>query len=248
MSHAAYSPTGKKLRSVPESLLKKGRLRTRVLSDSRIRTADLVGSFGPGSRNRCRVKNTDVIHKLPIHGHESVINAGFKKKLMEIDVDETDTIVRFHAIIDIFYMPPSYLTDAKPPFKLGSAEVSGEVLADEGGGDRLWETSVKGTCLYTKRDIEKLPKALLEARIGPGAFITMVTQTLFGTKEGLKILGLERYNVLEETSKPRPFDPLDNQFAPESNQYSPRYNSHEWYQYLANPLDIRWATPAHYRD
>lgn len=127
-------------------------------------------------------------------------------------------------------MPPDYLIGANAPFKLGSAEASGEALSPGESEERLWKTNVKGSCLYTEKDIDKLPPALLEAKVLPGAFITSVVQTLLGTKAGIEILGLEGYFILDEPDRPRPKGPppmadSEKKYKPLTDEQKREYRS-----------------------
>ena len=236
----------KRMRSLRDRLNKDGKLRTVVSSDAIIHTADVVTKNLSVVKPTYSFKNVDNndIYKLPNFAENMGFHAGFKKVHMEIGADENKYIIYFHMIIEVFYMPPSYLIGANEPFKIGSAEISGELVSEEGSDEPKWRTQIIPNCLYTEQDAHKLPPAMLEKRIGPGALITGVIQTLLGTHEGIRILGLEEYNIIETDAvwEDKPYDPLrENQFSPEKGESG-------YYEWKANPLDIKWATPPHYRE
>lgn len=116
------------------------------------------------------------------------LNGGFKKLLVDVGTDENKTITQFYAIIDIYYVPPNYLLVENDIVKLGRVNYSGNLV--QGGNKKpSWNGSMLVTPAFKKEDSDKLPAKIRE--IGPGAFISAVIQALFGTLEGLKMLGLE---------------------------------------------------------
>jgi hypothetical protein len=236
----------RRLRSLRDRLKKEGRLRKKVRSDAVIHTADVISKDLSIVNPSYSLKNVDnnEIYKLPNFGDNTGFHAGFREVLMEVEADENNNIIYFHLIIEIFYMPPNYLIGANKPFKLGSADLSGELVTEEGSDEPKWRTQIMATCPFTEKDAHKLPPVLIEKRIGPGALITGVVQTLLGTLEGIKILGLEEYNIIEADSvrESKPYDPIKD------NQFKPEVGTHEYYEWLLNPLDVKWATPEYYRE
>lgn len=116
------------------------------------------------------------------------LSGGFKKILVDVETDEKKTITKFYAIIDIYYVPPNNLIQENDLMKLGRVNYSGN-LVQENSIKPSWKGNMIVNPTFKKGNSDNLPSKILE--IGPGAFLTAVVQTLFGTLEGLKMLGLE---------------------------------------------------------
>lgn len=116
------------------------------------------------------------------------LNGGFKKILVDVETDEAKTITKFFAIVDIYYVPPNNFVREIDLMKLGRVNYSGN-LVRENSLKSSWKGNMIVTTAFKKEKPDNLPAKILE--IGPGAFITAVVQALFGTLEGLKMLGLE---------------------------------------------------------
>lgn len=130
-----------------------------------------------------------------IHFTNSVfeINGGFKKIILEVETDQSQIIRQFYIIVDIYYVPPDYLIGEEDLVKLGRVNYSGNLVQDAFHTKPRWKGHMIVSCPFTKDNSDELPDKVQD--VGPGAFITAVIQTLFGTLEGMKMLGLEGYKI-----------------------------------------------------
>lgn len=177
-----------------------GRCRGGFMTDRRIITDRNIHTFKlncgkqdliPGSKPD--LVDDGEIYKIHIPGSKSEFHGGFQKKLLEIQTDKNNSIVQFYAVIDIFYVPPSYLVFEKDPVKLGTVNYSGNLVDGAQSNESKWNTQIIVSCPFNEKNSAGLPVAVL--KVGPGAFITAIVQSLFGTITGIKLLGLEGYNI-----------------------------------------------------
>jgi hypothetical protein len=133
------------------------------------------------------------IYKIHIPGSQFEFHGGFKKKLLEIQADDSNTIVQFYAVIDVFYVPPSYLVFEKDPVKLGTVNYSGNLVQGGVSDKSKWNTQMIVSCPFNETNSAGLPFNV--KKVGPGAFLTAIIQSLFGTMSGIKLLGLEGYKI-----------------------------------------------------
>ena len=132
------------------------------------------------------------IYKFHIPDTESDVFGGFRKVMLEVETDESNMIVQFDALLDIFYVPPSFLVaKEKTPTKLGQVSFSGNLV--KGSRKPKWNSKIIVDCPFNEANSSGLPAAVRS--IGPGAFLTCVVQSLFGTKNGIKMLGLEGFQL-----------------------------------------------------
>ena len=123
------------------------------------------------------------------------INGGFKKILMEVDSDLNHLIRQLYIILDIFYVPPSYLIEENDLIKLGRVNYSGNLIQVSAQSKPKWNGHILVSSIYNEKNSGDLPFKVLQ--VGPGAFMTAVIQTLFGTLDGMKMLGLEGFEIPE---------------------------------------------------
>ncbi|MBS1798120.1 MAG: hypothetical protein JSS81_30170 [Acidobacteria bacterium] len=132
------------------------------------------------------------IYKIQIPTSGSEFYGGFRKILLEVQADASRTITQFYAVLDLFYVQPSFIIPKPEPLKIGRVIYSGN-LVDAGSGKMKWNTSIIISTPYNQNNAESLPPKLRE--FGTGTVISSIMQSLFGTTAGIKLLGLEDYKI-----------------------------------------------------
>jgi hypothetical protein len=114
-------------------------------------------------------------------------HCGFQRVLFLFEADAQKHVTSLNAVIDVFH------TGDGGPFKVGRVSYWGKLSTAHDKPE--WVVSMAHSCPYNERNAHELPP--LVRKTGPGAFITAVIQTIFGTKYGQKLLGLENYTFPE---------------------------------------------------
>lgn len=174
------------------------RMRRSLVQDHRVRAFAITGSprgFMPGSRPAIRpVEDNSAAQRITFSNHLYNIRGGFKVIKFEYATGPGGYINKLAAVIEIFHMPPSFLLVDVTATKLGTVSLIA-VLKSPGSrfSDPEWTISLVSTCLYNQGNADQLPAEVRD--IGPGAYMTGVTQALLGTKQGLKMLGLSEDQI-----------------------------------------------------
>ena len=128
---------------------------------------------------------TDPIRQMLSH-------ATFKRTSFYCSADESNRLLSLIATVEVYFVPdPPRMSNA---LLVGTVSYSGRLLfIDTPKGKPAWSPNLSATCLFNESNSKKLPALLKE--FGPGAFITAVAQTLFGTLQGQRLLGLESYTI-----------------------------------------------------
>ena len=123
-------------------------------------------------------------------------HCGFKRILFCVEADDQKRLLGLNAVIDIYYIEDS--TAGEDPVKIGRVSYWGKLVPGPfAKSDPKWSASITASCLYNEQNADELPELVQE--VGPGAFMTMVTQTMFGTSYGHQILGLDGYVFPKDT-------------------------------------------------
>lgn len=133
-----------------------------------------------------------VLHSVGVlKSPEEILNyCSYKKLLLDVVTDDSDTIVQLNALIDIYFDTPS----GQNAVKLGTVRVFGNLVPATSQYEKpKWNATYTVSSYFKEKDAGKLPP--LVCNYGPGAIITCLTQTLFGTKAGKTLLGLQDYNM-----------------------------------------------------
>ncbi|MBI4905349.1 MAG: hypothetical protein HY820_17070 [Acidobacteria bacterium] len=136
------------------------------------------------------LSNLDFV--VPANNAEIWKHCGFQRVLFTFEADESKTITSINAVLDIYYVSDS--TIATAPVKIGRVSYMGKLVPGAGPTvDPKWTVSTSYSLNFTRNTAAQMPKLVLE--IGPGAFITFVIQTLFGTSYGRELCDLQNYTV-----------------------------------------------------
>ena len=120
---------------------------------------------------------------------------GYRKQKLEIDTDG-DMITRINGIVDIEYIDIDRNGKEAAPLKVATAYYLGELVPPATSGQKgEWKCSLNITTYFSSARPNELPESLV--KFGPGAFVTIAVQALFGTKFGLTVLGLGDYQLPE---------------------------------------------------
>ena len=121
-------------------------------------------------------------------------HCGFKKTLLEVVADAGHVIVEMRAIVDIYFIGLERPVSEKDAVKLGTVLYHGELVPGEmAGSEPKWNVRIQAISLFNKNNSASLPEIC--KTVGPGAFMSAVIQSLFGTKLGFKLLNLGDYTI-----------------------------------------------------
>jgi len=119
-------------------------------------------------------------------------HAFFKRTSCYCSADESNRLLSLITTVEVYFVQdPGKMRN---PLLIGTISYSGRLLfINTRNGEPTWSPALTATCLYNESNSKKLPDLLKE--FGPGAFITAAAQTLFGTLQGKRLLGLEDYTI-----------------------------------------------------
>jgi hypothetical protein len=119
-------------------------------------------------------------------------HCGFQRILFTFEADAAKQLVGLTAILDIYYVGDP--DNGAGAVKIGRVSYNGKLVRGSSAyGKPEWKVSMASSCLYDRSNAGDLPALVQE--VGPGAFMTGVTQTLLGTAYGQELLGLKGYTV-----------------------------------------------------
>lgn len=130
-------------------------------------------------------------------------HAAYKIKHLELTTDGANTLTSLTAVIEVFFIEDQTKKSGYSPQDqgleqkmrdLGTVHYWGTLVPGTGtDSNAKWDVRTSASCNYSEKSFKHLPDLL--QKIGPGAFITAVTQSLFGTQIGLKMLKLDSYHI-----------------------------------------------------
>ena len=123
---------------------------------------------------------------------QMLAHSAFKRTTFYCSADESNRLLSLIATVEVYFVQdPAKMSKA---LLIGTISYSGRLLfIATAKGEPTWSPALTANCLYNESNSKKLPDLLKQ--FGPGAFITAVAQTLFGTLEGKRLLGLEKYTI-----------------------------------------------------
>lgn len=120
---------------------------------------------------------------------------GFKALLLDVVTDKTNMIVEINAIIEIYSLVTRRYGSFQNAVKLGEVHIFGNLAQGVSQHSKPeWNMTINVSCPFTPANADSLPPFVRDVG-GPAPFITGVIHALFGTKEGIELLGLEGYRL-----------------------------------------------------
>jgi hypothetical protein len=163
--------------------------------DSNIFYQSRDGGFSGLAAQGLAPDSADTVRGLGLSDMACMTRAGFKVVFLQIEADHNKVITMVHALIEVYFRPPSYIIGTVP-FLIGSVNILAKLAGPLSLSSACqWTTNITVSCPYHQGNADQLPNEVKE--IGVGAFITGVIQTLFGTSHGLTLLGLEGFRLPE---------------------------------------------------